>query len=66
LNAFVSENELHIQNATAGSNLIVYDFAGHILLSQKLITADSVIPVSLKKGIYLLKVGSKTSKVIVN
>ena len=66
LNAFVSENTLHIQNATAEANLMVYDLTGHTVLSQELKTADSVLPISLKKGIYLVKVGINTTKVFVN
>lgn len=66
LNAFVSGNNLHIQNATAGQNLTVYDLTGHILISEVLKTANDVISISLKKGMYLVKAGEKTAKVMVN
>ncbi|MEI6556000.1 MAG: hypothetical protein WCL70_10440 [Paludibacter sp.] len=66
LNAFVSNNALHVQNATAGGNLMVFDLTGNLLISHVLKTGNDVLPISLRKGIYLVKVGEKTAKVMIN
>lgn len=66
LNVYVSGNNLHIQNSTAGQNLSVFDLTGHILLNQVLKTGNDVISISLNKGMYLVKAGEKTAKVMVN
>lgn len=66
LNVYVSGNNLHIQNSTAGQNISVFDLTGHILLNQVLKTGNDVISISLNKGMYLVKAGEKTAKVMVN
>ena len=64
--AFVSGANLHIENATSGQSVTLYDLAGHIVYNQKLKAANEVLPISLKKGMYLVKAAEKTVKVIVD
>jgi len=66
LNAFISEKQLYIQDANEGENLIIYDLTGYTVFSKTLKASNEVIPVSLNKGVYLVKVADKIAKVMVN
>lgn len=66
LNTYISNNTLYVQNATAGGKLMVFDLTGNLVLSHVLKTGNDVLPISLRKGIYLVKVGEKATKVMVN
>ncbi len=66
LNAYFADNKLHILNATAGDNLTVFDLAGKVMINQLLKSDNDEISVLLNKGVYLVKSGEKTTKIMVN
>jgi hypothetical protein len=61
----VSDHKLYIHNAIAGNRVNVYNLVGDNIFSSILNANDAMLPITLKSGIYLVKVAQKVSKVIV-
>jgi hypothetical protein len=65
LNVYMIDHNLHIQHAAIGNLAYVYNLAGDKVYSAMLDADNSVLPVSLKSGIYIVRVGDKVAKITV-
>lgn len=55
---------LHIHGAT-GSNMILYDLRGQVIISQKLHSDHELVDLSaLPWGVYAIKIGNKTLRIV--
>ncbi|TAG59395.1 MAG: T9SS C-terminal target domain-containing protein, partial [Cytophagales bacterium] len=54
-----------INNAKIGSNLIIFNAQGSAVYSQKLVSETTIITENLVSGIYLIKVGNQSVKLVV-
>ena len=62
---YMTDHNLHIQHALVGNLVSVYNLAGEDVYRTILGADNSVLPISLKSGIYIVKVGTKVTKIIV-
>lgn len=62
---YIADNKLHIEQATVGSKLSVFDLSGKNIYSTVLKADNTALSLSLKRGVYLIKVDDKVSKIIV-
>ncbi len=60
-----SKNELNVNNAKAGSAVNVTDLTGKVVYSTAISNTNSSYSVGLQKGIYIVKVGNKSTKLFV-
>ncbi len=63
LSVYVSGNQLNLMNETNGSMVDIYSYFGTKVQSTKL-ENKSIILSNLHKGIYIVRVGDKSSKII--
>lgn len=61
----VSGTAIHIQNATPGSTMEVYDILGVKITSLQIDTADKTVTLNLPKGYYIFKIGDTVRKVVI-
>jgi len=65
MSIYVAENRLHIQQAEVGNSVKIYNMAGVNVYNTVLAADNSVLPISLKAGIYIVKIADKVTKIIV-
>jgi hypothetical protein len=63
--AYVVDNKLHIQQAEIGNSVQVFNIAGENVYSTVLNDNNSILPITLKTGMYIVKVADKVTKVFV-
>lgn len=56
---------MKVNNAAVGSTVTLYDLSGKIIYSNVITVPNSERPIALSKGIYFVKVGNKTEKLLV-
>ena len=61
----MSDNKLHIQQAGNGNSVQVFNIAGENIYSTVLNDNNTTLPITLKTGIYIVKVADKVTKLIV-
>ena len=62
---YMTDHNLHIQHAAIGNFVHVYNLAGDKVYGAMLDADNSVLPISLKSGMYIVRVGDKVAKIIV-
>ena len=62
---YMTDNALHIQHALVGNLVRIYNLAGEEVYRTILDADNSVLPIALKSGIYIVRVGEKVAKTIV-
>lgn len=65
MNVYIIDNKLHIQQAEIGNSVKIYSIAGENVYNTVLDADNSVLNISLKPGIYIVRVAEKTTKLIV-
>jgi len=65
MSIYIAENKLHIQQVEIGSQVKIYNMAGNNVYNTVLDADNSVLPISLKPGMYIVKVADKVTKIIV-
>lgn len=65
LNVSIQNNTLNVENASIGSGIAVYDLSGKVIYTNVATRENSSSPLRLSNGVYLVKVGAKTQKVVV-
>ncbi len=60
-----SDNGLQISGASTGEGIKVFDLSGKLIFSATAVQGTLKYPLSLRKGLYFVKVGSETTKLLV-
>jgi len=63
INCFAKNNEIIINGLTLGENVMIYGVAGNLISSHK--AASPTLSIASTRGVYLVRVANKVSKVIV-
>lgn len=62
----VTNGELKIGNVSIGEMANIYNSQGEIVFSQKIVDTTTTLKFILPKGIYMLKIGTETKKLIID
>ncbi len=61
----INHGNFTISNTTVGSTLLIYNSQAKLVFTQVIINTETNISVALVSGIYLVKIGNETQKIIV-
>lgn len=62
---YANGNEINLVNATIGSDVVVTDIAGRTVLVEKIGESKATIKTNLNRGIYIVTVDGKSTKVAI-
>jgi len=66
LKVYMNNHKLYIEQAIAGNLITMFGLKGECVFSKVLDASDAVLPLALKSGVYLVKIGKTVNKVIID